>query len=112
MHARQDKRVQGIFGSHNSNQTKSISSGWCKFGSVYLHIHVYIDLVKLYTSQFFSGTCKLGRVYSNGYISNGYISNGHISDLYKPPLPLLFQHTSSCDFSSHLDFSIVFHATQ
>jgi hypothetical protein len=43
-------------------------------------------------------------IFSNGYISNGYIFNGYISDLYKPPLPLLFQHTSSCDFSSHLDF--------
>jgi hypothetical protein len=52
----------------NINSLKSISSGWCKFGRVYLHIHVHIDLAKLYTSQFFSGTCKLGRVYSNGYI--------------------------------------------
>ena len=122
--------VRGAFGSGANAclawPRKSISSGWCKFGRVYLHIHVHIHLAKIYTSQFFSGTCKFGRVYSNDYIFKRlyfqrlYFQTAIFSTaIFSTVVFLYINHpyhlsssTSICDFSSHLDFSIVSHATQ
>ena len=75
---------------------------------VYISIYTSIYTLLNYTPPRFS----MERVNLDVYIpaaifSNGYIFNGHISDLYKPLLPPLPAH-----FSSHLDFSIVSHATQ
>ena len=115
-------RAHGLRLLHFGSDSKSISSGTCKFGRVYLHIHVHIHLAKIYTSQFFSGTCKFGRVYSNGYIFKRlyfqrlYFQTAIFSTVvflvYINHPYHLSSSTSICDFSSHLDFSIVSHATQ